>query len=280
MLLFTYACYLIFQLRTHLDMYNAPSQKAPKKPSSKKEAGDMMRGLATIGAGTGAAAAGGEINRANIMRHDPEGEDEDEGETPQLSIVSAVVTLAISTVFIALCAEYMVSAINEVAESVSPEFIGLILLPIVGNAAEHVTAVACGIKDKMDLSIGVAVGSSLQIALLVLPVMVLLNWWGVGQPHDLSLSFDGFQVTVLFISMVVVNYVIQDGKSHWLEGVMLMVSLAFIPRWVLQLPARMLMFESRSPTWSSPSWPGSILLTRTSRARRRCLLPAADTTLL
>ncbi|KAI7089841.1 Calcium/proton exchanger [Hortaea werneckii] len=223
MLLFVYLCYLIFQLKTHVDMYNEPSQKSPKKPSGKKEAGDMMRGLATIGAGTGAAAAGGEINRENLIREEPE-----EEETPQLTIIGAVVTLAISTVFIALCAEYMVSAIGEVAESVSPEFIGLILLPIVGNAAEHATAVTVAIKDKMDLAIGVAVGSSLQISLLVLPVMVLLSWFGVGQPADLTLSFDGFQVAVLFISIVVVNYVIMDGKSHWLEGIMLMVAYLII----------------------------------------------------
>lgn len=223
MLLFVYCCYLLFQLKTHVDMYNEPSQKSPKKPSGKKEAGDMLRGLATIGAGTGAAAAGGHINRENLVQEEAE-----EEETPQLTIVGAVATLALSTVFVALCAEFMVSAINEVAKSVSPEFIGLILLPIVGNAAEHATAVTVAIKDKMDLAIGVAVGSSLQIALLVLPVMVCLSWFGVGAPADLTLSFDGFQVTVLFISIVVVNYVIQDGKSHWLEGIMLMVSL--LPR--------------------------------------------------
>lgn len=206
MLLFVYGCYLFFQLSTHIDMYNEPSQKVPKRPSGKKDAGDALRGLATIGAGTGAAAAGGGINRENLVHEEDEPE-----ETPQLTVVGAVITLAISTVFIALCAEYMVSAIDAVAKSVSQEFIGLILLPIVGNAAEHATAVTVAIKDKMDLSIGVAVGSSLQIALLVLPVMVLLNWWSVGSPADLTLSFDGFQVTCLFIAIIVVNYVIQVG---------------------------------------------------------------------
>lgn len=205
MLLVVYASYLLFQLRTHSDMYNEPSQKAPKKPSGKKEAGDAFRGFAAIGVGTGAAAAGGQINQENLMHEEPE----DEAETPQLTIAGALVTLAGSTVLIALCAEYMVSAINAVSQHVSQEFIGLILLPIVGNAAEHATAVTVAVKDKMDLAIGVAVGSSLQIALLVLPIMVMLNWWSVGAPADLSLSFDGFQVTVLFIAVIVVNYVIQ-----------------------------------------------------------------------
>jgi Ca2+:H+ antiporter len=74
----------------------------------------------------------------------------------------------------------------------------------------------------MDLAIGVAIGSSLQIALLVLPLMVMFSWWGVGQgvgsEGSLTLAFDGFQVSVLFIAIVLVNYLIQDGKSHWLEG--------------------------------------------------------------
>lgn len=105
---------------------------------------------------------------------------------------------------------------------------GLILLPIVGNAAEHATAVTVAIKDKMDLAIGVAVGSSLQIALLVLPVMVLLNWWSVGAPAVLNFDFNGFLVVILVLSIWLVNYLINDGKSHWLEGVLLMITYLII----------------------------------------------------
>ncbi|EME78734.1 uncharacterized protein MYCFIDRAFT_216745 [Pseudocercospora fijiensis CIRAD86] len=223
LLLLVYACYLFFQLRTHTDMYNEPSQKTPKRSSGKKDAGEAMKGIAMIGAASGAAPAGGRVNQENLVH-----EQEEEEETPNLSITGALVTLAISTVFIALCAEYMVSAINDVAKSVSPEFIGLILLPIVGNAAEHATAVTVAIKDKMDLSIGVAVGSSLQIALLVLPLMVLFSWFGIGKPNVLSLDFDGFLVVILVLSIWLVNYLINDGKSHWLEGVLLMITYLII----------------------------------------------------
>ncbi|KAF2164893.1 hypothetical protein M409DRAFT_56251 [Zasmidium cellare ATCC 36951] len=223
LLLVVYACYLIFQLRTHVDMYNEPSQKSPKKSSGKKEEGETLKGIAMIGAASGAATAGGRINQENLVQ-----EQEAEEETPQLTVVGALVTLAISTVFIALCAEYMVSAITAISESVSQEFIGLILLPIVGNAAEHATAVTVAIKDKMDLAIGVAVGSSLQIALLVLPIMVMLNWWGVGSPAVMDLDFNGFLVVVLVISIWLVNYLINDGKSHWLEGVLLMITYLII----------------------------------------------------
>ncbi|KAF2723788.1 Calcium/proton exchanger [Polychaeton citri CBS 116435] len=222
MLLVVYGCYLLFQLKTHIDMYNEPSQKAPKITSGKKDKGDTFSAIATIGAGTGAASAGGHINAEKL----PQSEEEDEEETPSLSILGALITLTCSTVLVALCAEYMVSAIDVLAESVSEEFIGLILLPIVGNAAEHATAVTVAIKDKMDLAIGVAIGSSLQIALLVLPLMVIIGW--IGLDPEMTLNFDGFQITVLFVAIVLVNYLIQDGKSHWLEGAMLQITYLII----------------------------------------------------
>ena len=141
--------------------------------------------------------------------------EDNEEEVPQLSKWVAMATLAISTALVAVCAEGMVGSIDAITEggSVSRTFVGLILLPIVGNAAEHATAVTVAIKDKMDLAIGVAVGSSMQIALLVIPFMVILGWI-IGKA-DMNLAFDGFQVIVLFVSILLVNYLIQDGESHW-----------------------------------------------------------------
>ncbi|KAK5546167.1 hypothetical protein LTR46_012055, partial [Exophiala xenobiotica] len=98
---------------------------------------------------------------------------------PQLSIWVALCTLAISAVLVALNAEYLVDSINAITcggHDISKTFVGLILLPIVGNAAEHATAVTVAIKDKMGLAMGVAVGSSMPIALLVLPLVVVLGW--------------------------------------------------------------------------------------------------------
>ncbi|KAF2188286.1 calcium/proton exchanger [Zopfia rhizophila CBS 207.26] len=225
-LLFVYACYLIFQLKSHAAMYNAPSQKVPKKKSSKVEEGGAIRGIAQIGAGT-AAASGGGVNASKLVKNAEE-EEEDEIEEPQLSIIGAVITLAISTTLVAFCSEFMVSSIEGVTagDKISETFVGLILLPIVGNAAEHATAVTVAIKDKMDLSIGVAVGSSMQIALLVLPFIVVLGW--ILGKEDMTLFFDVFQISVLFVAVLLVNYLIQDGKSHWLEGVLLMSSYLII----------------------------------------------------
>ena len=121
---------------------------------------------------------------------------EDDPEEPQLSVTVALLTLAISTVLVALNAEYLVGSIDSITcgGGISKNFVGLILLPIVGNAAEHATAVTVAIKDKMDLAIGVAVGSSMQIALLVLPFTVVLAWI-IGK-DDMTLFFDGFQIAV------------------------------------------------------------------------------------
>jgi Ca2+:H+ antiporter len=197
-------------------MYNAPSQKTPKRKSGKKEEGAAQHGIAAIGAGT-AAASGGGMNVSQLMKKSQAQEDEDdeeEFETPSLSVVGAIITLAASTTMVAFCSEFMVSSIDGLTATggVSTTFVGLILLPIVGNAAEHATAVTVAIKDKMDLAIGVAVGSSMQIALLVLPLIVVLGW--ILGKDCMTLYFDTFQIATLFVSVLLVNYLIQDGKSR------------------------------------------------------------------
>ncbi|KAL6710400.1 hypothetical protein ACN47E_009346 [Coniothyrium glycines] len=228
-LLAVYACYLGFQLKTHSAMYNAPSQKVPKRKSGKKEEGEASRGIAAIGAGT-AAASGGGVNAEALYKNPDQyaEEEEDEFETPSLSVIGALITLAFSTTLVAFCSEFMVSSIDGLTATgaVSTTFVGLILLPIVGNAAEHATAVTVAIKDKMDLSIGVAVGSSMQIALLVFPLIVILGW--ILGKDCMTLYFDTFQIAILFVSILLVNYLIQDGKSHWLEGILLMASYIII----------------------------------------------------
>jgi len=231
-LLVAYGCYLLFQLKTHSAMYNAASEKVAVRPSKHRvQDGAIKKGLAAAG-GIGAAHGRSRLStdippRDDIMQRDAyeqqaarEKEEEDE---PQLHIWVAVFTLAAATAIIALCAEFMVGSIDAITSgpnsSISAEFVGLILLPIVGNAAEHATAVTVACKDKMDLAIGVAVGSSMQIALLVLPLIVVLGW--ILGHDEMNLSFDGFQIAVLFVAVLLVNYLISDGKSNWLEGVLL-----------------------------------------------------------
>jgi len=203
-----YGAYLFFQLKTHASMYNAPSPKVEKR-SVKHGKGDASKGIANMGANI-SASMGGQAAQETPMR-----KTEDEPEKPQLSKWVAMFTLAASTACVAVCAEFMVDSIDAITAngSVSRTFVGLILLPIVGNAAEHATAVTVACKDKMDLAIGVAVGSSMQIALLVIPFTVVLGW--ILKNDSMNLAFNGFEITVLFIAVLLVNYLIQDGKSHW-----------------------------------------------------------------
>jgi len=132
----------------------------------------------------------------------------------------ALVFLAGITVTVAVCSEYLVDSIDGITHAwgISETFAGMILLPIVGNAAEHLTAVTVSIKNKMDLAIGVAVGSSQQIAMMVTPLMVLLGWI-MGQ--NMSLYFEVFETAVLFMAVILVFALLNDGSSNWLEGSML-----------------------------------------------------------
>ncbi|KAF9358159.1 hypothetical protein BGX26_002376 [Mortierella sp. AD094] len=162
--------------------------------------------------------------------------DNDEEEEPVLPIWLGIALLLVITVIVALCAEFLVGSIDGLAQSwhLSPIFIGLILLPIVGNAAEHVTAVSVAMKNKMDLAIGVAIGSSMQIALFVTPLMVIVGWI-IGQ--NMTLFFNNFETCILFVSVLIVNYLIQDGESNWLEGVMLLSTYVIIAIAIFFYPA-------------------------------------------
>ena len=140
---------------------------------------------------------------------------DDEAEEPKLNVYVGIVLILTVTVLAGLIAEFLVSSIDGITANgaISKEFVALILLPLVGNVAEHVSALTVSVKDKLDLSLAIAVGSSLQIALFVLPVLVLLGW-AIGQP--LSLEFDVLETITLFVSIVIVTQAISDGKSNWL----------------------------------------------------------------
>ncbi|GEM11659.1 lipase/esterase [Rhodotorula toruloides] len=156
---------------------------------------------------------------------------EHEEEEIKMNIGTAIGALVVVTVLTSFCADYLVGAIDEFAQDykIPKAFIGLILLPIVGNAAEHVTSVWMAAKGKMEITIGVAIGSSIQIAVGVIPALVIVGWI-INQ--DLTLFFENFETIVLFISVLLVDILVSDGKSHWLEGAQLIalylvIALAF-----------------------------------------------------
>jgi Ca2+:H+ antiporter len=126
-----------------------------------------------------------------------------------------------ATVGVALASEFLVGAIESTAETLglTKVFVGVIIVAVIGNAAEHSTAVLMALKNKMDLSMNIAIGSSIQVALFVAPLLVFLSYL-FGSPMDLRFTL--FEVLAVTLSAVVVNLVAQDGESHWMEGVLLL----------------------------------------------------------
>ncbi|KAJ3126090.1 hypothetical protein HK098_007888 [Nowakowskiella sp. JEL0407] len=146
-----------------------------------------------------------------------------EEEEPQITLPVSIALLLVATVLVALNAEYLVDSIDGLSKAwgLSENFVGLILLPIVGNAAEHVSAVTVAMKNKMNLVIGIAVGSSMQIALFVTPLAVIAGWI-LGK--EMTLAFTPIETVVVFVAIFIVNSLISDGESNWLEGALLLAS--------------------------------------------------------
>jgi Ca2+:H+ antiporter len=134
----------------------------------------------------------------------------------------SVIALAIGGVLVGVMSEILVGSIEQASKSVglSEFFIGVIVVAIVGNAAEHWVAVLVAVKDKMDLAVNISIGSSAQVALFVAPVLVLASFF-LG-PHPLALVFNGFELGAVLLAVLIANYVTQDGESTWFEGLQLL----------------------------------------------------------
>ena len=154
------------------------------------------------------------------------------------SVKKSSVILAISTIFIALMSEMLVHSITEATESwgMTEVFVGVIVVAIVGNAAEHSAAILMAMKNKMDIAVTIAIGSSSRVALLLAPILVFLSYF-VG-PAPMDLVFSPLEVLAIILSAVLVNFVALDGKSHWMEGVQLLavyfilgIAFYFLPPW-------------------------------------------------
>jgi Ca2+:H+ antiporter len=146
-----------------------------------------------------------------------------EEEEPQIGVGSALALLVGATCLVAVSSEFLVHAIESFTASTgfSEAFIGVILLPIVGNACEHSTAVVVALKDKMDLAIGIALGSTIQIALFVVPFAVLFGW-AIDQP--MTLNFEEINAWSLMLSSLLVVSVLVTGHSHWFNGFLLITA--------------------------------------------------------
>ncbi len=152
------------------------------------------------------------------------------------SLPKALIVLALATVGVVWMSELLVGAVETVTESLglSEFFLGIILVPIVGNVAEHLVAVRVAIKNDMNLSIDIALSSSLQIALFVAPLLVFISLW---MGHPLSLIFNPFELVSLGAAAVILALVSADGESNWLEGAALLAVYLILSVSFFMLPA-------------------------------------------
>ena len=151
------------------------------------------------------------------------GEEADEAiGTQGWSTGKSLAVLLIATAFVALMSEFLVGAVQATAKTfgMTEVFVGVILVAIIGNAAEHSTAILMALKNKMDIAINIAVGSSIQIALFVAPLLVFLSY-AIG-PQPMDLIFTHFEVLAIVLSVFIIGFISQDGESNWMEGVQLL----------------------------------------------------------
>jgi len=218
-LLIIYAPYLVFQLWSHAHLYSQTST------SSHEHEGHTTCTGHKIPRPTNPARAQQpftKIRKSIKGSNCPDPIQEEEEKVPSLNAVSAIILLVLSTALVGVTLEWLVAAIKVITQPensideiprtsvLSEVWVGLILIPIVGNAAEHLTATAehltaasVSVKDKLDLSMGVAVGSSIQITLFVIPLLVILGWI---MDKPLTLLFDPLESITLFLTVLIVNH--------------------------------------------------------------------------
>jgi Ca2+:H+ antiporter len=148
----------------------------------------------------------------------------------------SIIVLLIATALVALMSEFLVGAVESTTQALglTEVFVGVILVAIIGNAAEHSTAVLVALKNKMDLALNIAIGSSMQIALFVAPVLVFLSY--LFAPRPMGLLFTTLEVVTVVVSVVVVALISQDGESNWMEGVLLLAVYIILGLTFFMLP--------------------------------------------
>ncbi len=153
--------------------------------------------------------------------------EEEEYEAPVWNKRTSFLVLAVATAFVALESEVLVHSIEPTVNAlgISKLFVGVILVPIIGNAAEHATAVTMALKNKMDVTINISVSSSTQIALFVAPLIVFLS---IPLGHPLPFLFNTFELIAVAFSVIITAFIARDGKCNWLEGAQLLVVYAIL----------------------------------------------------
>lgn len=230
-LLLMYLAFLYFQLYSHSYLYEEEAETkepllslASTKRSSNQELSDLSptRSDAHVDADNHSNSSSEEESPPELTSPSDDDETED-----QLGFHYAIGWLAVITVLIAFLSDALSDTIEDAASGLglSAVFVSAIVLPIVGNAAEHAGAVMFAAKNKLDLTLGIAIGSSTQIALFVMPLLVIIGWM---MDKDMNLNFGLFESWSVFLTVTIVMYAIKDGTSNYLQGLVLIAAYFLI----------------------------------------------------
>ena len=210
-LLFVYAAFLLFSLKTHASVFNLPSRQSQKRASMKLFATDKkLQGDRLIII----RRRGTESLAEPSSEQNEEENKKDGGEAKQawLSKWQALIVMLITTVILAFNLKFATDSLEGLMQNagLGQTFIGMILLPLLGN---DITPLAAALNDNMDLCISTTLGKCLQNSIVVVPMMVILGW--IMDIDAMSLEFDGFEVALLFILMISIISIIKGGQSNW-----------------------------------------------------------------
>jgi Ca2+:H+ antiporter len=211
-LVLTYVCSLLFSLITHRQLFTGEAAEVARVTSRHTRPATS-------------------VIASDLIAAKPAGDDH-----VSWSVTKSLLVLAGATVLVAIASEWLVDSVQAAARAMGMGeiFIGVIVVAIVGNAAEHGSAVMVARNNRMDLALGVAIGSSIQVALFVAPVLVFASFW-IG-PQPLDLVFDSAELAALVIAVLVTEQVVKDGETNWLEGVQLLSVYAVIAMMFYFLP--------------------------------------------
>jgi len=247
-LLMMYVQWIAFNLCTHSALFD----------KKEKKKGEIHWFWAHGGRTKGTGKPSKKEKYEAVAVADDETEDSAEDDEPEIHWVCACAMLFISTVLVSFHCDWLVESIDPVCAQfkIKKAFIATVLLPMVGNFSEVIAAVSIACKGKLDLAMGVAIGSATQIALCVIPVAVFIAW-GFGQ--NLDLDFEVFQVKLLVLMILVATLVVLDGEANWLKGSLLITAYMIIAMsfWFIHDREYVLAGEDPSATSSIPIFMGN-----------------------
>ncbi|KAI9871458.1 MAG: hypothetical protein M1830_002887 [Pleopsidium flavum] len=208
-LLPVYASYMLFLLRTHRSLFEVEPRRVETRPV---ERGFTVKAIALMGARVAASPGGANAQAVSVCVP------EDERPLPGLSSGMLATTLIIVTTLLGFCTAFAVDSVDGLTQKtgISQSFVGLILLPLLSN---NMYAVKVARQGRLDLSLRITIDNGLQISLLVISLVILVGW--IMDIEEMTLLFDKFQIAVTFLSILVLNYIIAQHNSNWLQGVLL-----------------------------------------------------------